>query len=513
MQSNERSVSVWESTHPQRQTTPLTGDAEADVCVIGAGIAGMTTAYLLAAAGKRVIVLEKDAIGAGETGQTTAHLSSALDDYFHVLEKVHGEDGARLAFASHQAAIEQIGAIAAAEGIDCDYERVDGYYFLDPDKTRDFLEKERDAARRAGADAQMVERIPGVPFDSGPALRFPRLGQFHILKYLNGLADAIERRGGRIHTGTHVMEVEGGERTRVSGEGFSVTAGAAVVCTNPPIHDRFRPHSKQAPYRSYVVASRIPTGTVAHGLYWDTREAYHYIRVQPVEGDPAHEWLIVGGEDRKQAHEDDERQSYAPLEAWTREHFPAAQTFDFRWSGMVMEPADYMAFIGRDPGKRENVYVSTGDSGHGMTHGTITGMLIRDLILGTPNEWESLYDPSRIRISTDSVMEFVEENLDVASEMLRLAPTGGDVKSADEIPAGGGAILQRGLSKVACYRDPSGTVHEMSALCTHLGCVVRWNTEETSWDCPCHGSRFGPTGEVLTGPAIGPLKKLDEAAS
>jgi nitrite reductase/ring-hydroxylating ferredoxin subunit len=134
-------------------------------------------------------------------------------------------------------------------------------------------------------------------------------------------------------------------------------------------------------------------------------------------------------------------------------------------------------------------------------------------VLGRPNEWETLYDPARVRISTDSLMEFAHENLDVASEYLRLAPTGGDVRSAREVAPGSGAVLQRGLAKVACYRDPGGAVHEMSALCTHLGCVVRWNTEEASWDCPCHGSRFGPTGEVLTGPAIAPLKKLDGGAS
>jgi nitrite reductase/ring-hydroxylating ferredoxin subunit len=176
---------------------------------------------------------------------------------------------------------------------------------------------------------------------------------------------------------------------------------------------------------------------------------------------------------------------------------------------MVMEPADYMGFIGRDPGGRQNVYITTGDSGQGMTHGTIGGMLNADLILGRPNEWETLYDPKRKTISKDSVMEFVHENVDVALQMTRHAPVGGDASSEDEIQPGQGAVIQRGLHKVACYRDEQGGVHEMSAVCTHLGCIVRWNGAESSWDCPCHGSRFAPLGEVLTGPAIGPLKKLD----
>jgi glycine/D-amino acid oxidase-like deaminating enzyme/nitrite reductase/ring-hydroxylating ferredoxin subunit len=506
--STERSVSVWESTVPQRTFPPLAGDAEADVCVVGAGIAGMTVAYLLAKAGRRVIVLDKASVGGGETGQTTAHLSSALDDYFHVLEKVHGQGGARLAFESHQAAIDRVGEIAAAEGIDCDYTRVDGYWFLAPGEPRELLEKERDAARRAGAAAELVEAIPGVPFDSGPALRFPRQGQFHVLKYLSGLADAIQRLGGRIHTGNLVTEVEGGARAAARGEGFSVSAGAVAVCTNPPVHDRFALHTKQAPYRTFVVAGRVPAGTVAPALFWDTMEPYHYVRTQPVEGDPSRAWLIVGGEDVKQGHADDADERFERLLAWARARF-GLQAAELSWSGMVMEPADYMAFIGPDPAGRENVYVATGDSGHGMTHGTIAGMLISDLVLGRPNAWATLYDPSRKTLSVDSVKEFVMENVDVAAQYAKLSPTFRDAASADEVAPGTGAVVQRGLHKVAVYRDEQGVAHEMSALCTHLQCVIRWNSEEKSWDCPCHGSRFGPTGEVLTGPAIYPLKRLD----
>ncbi|HEU0299754.1 MAG TPA: FAD-dependent oxidoreductase [Longimicrobium sp.] len=510
MSSSERSVSVWEATVPQRTFAPLAGDAEADACVVGAGIAGMTAAYLLAKAGRRVIVLDKTSVGGGETGQTTAHLSSALDDYFHVLEKVHGEKGARLAFESHQAAIEQIGRIVADEGIDCDYVRVDGYWFRAPGDGHapDFLERERDAARRAGAPVELVERIPGVPFDSGQALRIAGQGQFHALKYLSGLADAIQRLGGRIHTGNLVTEVEGGPRPTAKGDGFSVAAGAVVVATNPPVHDRFAIHTKQAPYRTFVIAGRVPAGTVQPALLWDTLEAYHYVRTQPVEGDPSQAWVLVGGEDVKQGHADDHERRFASLEAWARPRFGIRQA-ELRWSGMVMEPFDYLAFIGRDPAGRDNVYVHTGDSGQGMTHGTLGGMLVTDLILGRPNEWETLYDPSRRTLSLDSVREFARENVDVAAQFAKYSPTFRDAGSADEVAPGTGAVIQRGRHKVAVYRDEQGVAHEMSAACTHLQCIVRWNSEEKSWDCPCHGSRFGPTGEVLTGPAIYPLPRLD----
>jgi glycine/D-amino acid oxidase-like deaminating enzyme/nitrite reductase/ring-hydroxylating ferredoxin subunit len=414
-----------------------------------------------------------------------------------VLESVHGEGGARLAYESHHAAIDQIGAIAAAEGIDCDYTRLDGYWFLSPGSAPGLLRKEHDAARRAGAEAELVDRIPGVPFDSGPALRFGGQGQFHALRYLAGLADAVTRLGGRIHTGSLVTEVEGGDRPTAKGDGFSVSAGAVVVCTNPPMHDRFALHTRQAPYRTYVVAAKVPASSLQPGLWWDTEEPYHYVRTQPVEGDPSHLWLIVGGEDVKQGHDDDHEAHYAALVEWARPRF-GIQAAEMRWSGMVMEPADYLAFIGRDPAGRENVYVAT-----------LAGMIIRDLVLDRPNPWATLYDPSRKTISLHSLKEFAEENLDVAVQYAKLSPTFHDADSADEVAPGTGAVVQRGLRKVAVYRDEQGAVHEMSALCTHLQCVIRWNSEERSWDCPCHGSRFAPTGEVLTGPAIYPLKRLD----
>ncbi len=509
MKSSERSQSVWESTNPQREFPRLDGDATADVVVVGAGIAGMSVAYHLAKAGQQVVVLDDNAVGGGETGQTTAHLTSAMDDYFQVLEKVHGKEGARIAYESHQGAVDTIERICRDEGIACDFFRVDGYWVVGPDRDVSFLEKERDAATRAGAQGlEIVDSLPVGTFSSGPALRYPNQGQFHVLKYLEGLTTAVQAAGGRIHTGNHVSGIEGGARPKVSGDGFGVTAAAVVVCTNSPINDRFAIHTKQAPYRTFVVAGRIPAGSVPRILIWDTLDPYHYIRTQPIDGDPAHEWLLVGGEDHKTGHHDDAAERYARIEAWTRERFPV-ETFDHRWSGQVLEPVDYMGFIGRDP-TQENVYIATGDSGQGMTHGTIAGILISDLVLGRENPWEKLYDPSRKTLSFDTAKMFLEENLDVGIKLTELLPTGGDVSTGAEIGPGEGAILQRGAKKIAAYRDEDGQLHERLANCTHLGCIVHWNSEEKSWDCPCHGSRFSPTGdEVLNGPALTGLKPLE----
>ena len=511
METSERSQSVWKATAPLRQFPPLVGSATADVCVVGAGIAGMTTAYLLAKAGRKVIVLDDNAVGGGETGQTTAHLSSALDDRYSTLERVLGADNARLAYESHQEAIEKIGAIVAAEGIDCDYERLDGYLFLAPEHTPGLLDDELAAAHRAGfTDVERLPRAPITTFDTGPCLRFPRQGQFHPLKYVNGLADAIQRLGGAIHTGCHVTEIEGGTRAKAAGDGFSVTAGAVVVATNSPISDLFSIHTKQAPYRTYVIAARLlETQAVPRALYWDTGDPYHYVRMHQTADGPV---LIVGGADHKTGHENDAEARWARLEAWTRARYPVSSV-EQRWSGQVMEPVDFLGYAGADPNGQPGLFVATGDSGHGMTHGTLAGMLITDLILLQGNPWKELYSPARTSFAPSSVKEFAKENLDVAMQYVDVVLQK-DAESEAAIAPGTGAILRHGTHPVAAYRAPDGTLHRRSALCTHLKCVVQWNSAETSWDCPCHGSRFAPTGEVLNGPASAPLPPVEgEAAS
>ena len=508
-----QTTSVWMATEDVPAAEPLRGDADANVCVVGAGIAGLTTAYLLAREGRNVLVLDDGPVAGGETCRTTAHLVNALDDRYYELERLHGERGARLAAESHTAAVDQIEEIAGREGIDCDFERLDGYLFVAPGRSTEELGEELRAAHRAGlTEVEYVERLPYEAYDFGAALRFPRQAQFHILKYMSGLARAFTRLGGRLHTRTHVSKIEGGERARVTTSGgHVVNAKSVVVATNSPVNDVVTIHTKQAPYRTYVVGARVRHGSVPRMLLWDTEDPYHYVRLQAVrdeQGEPTPDVLIVGGEDHKTGQAQDFDERFRRLEEWTRERFPAVEGFEYRWSGQVMEPADGLAFIGRNPGDAENVYVATGDSGNGMTHGTIAGMLIRDLILGRQNEWATLYDPARVWESATT--DWVTENLNVAAQFADYV-TGGEVGSADEIAAGSGALVRRGASKVAAYRDESGALHEFSAVCRHLGCVVSWNDKEKSWDCPCHGSRYNPTdGHVINGPAIEGLSPAGE---
>lgn len=505
-----RTTSVWMETGDVPEFGALAHEASADVCVVGAGIAGLTVGYLLAREGKSVVVLDDGAVAGGETARTTAHLVNALDDRYYKLERLHGERGARLAAESHTAAVDQIEEIVEREGIDCDFERLDGYLCVGVGQSTEQLGYELRAAHRCGlTEIKYVERLPYQPYDFGAALHFPYQGQFHILKYMNGLARAFAALGGRLYTHTHADKIEGdGETAHVTtAEGHVVTAGAVVVATNTPVNDLVSIHTKQAPYRTYVVGARVARGSVPRMLLWDTEDPYHYVRLQSV--DEGHDVLIVGGEDHKTGQADDFDERFRRLEKWTRERFPSVEAFEYRWSGQVMESVDGLGFIGRNPGDSDNVYVATGDSGNGMTHGTIAGMLIRDLILGRENAWETLYDPSRLSLRAGG--EYARENLNVAAQYADYL-TGGEVSSADEVAPGTGAVMRRGLSKVALYRDDSGALHERSAICTHLGCIVAFNDKEKSWDCPCHGSRFDPTdGHVLNGPAIEGLSPAGES--
>ena len=500
-----RHESVWSATVSLPECATLQENIHVDVCVIGAGITGLSTAYHLCQAGKSVAVLDDGPLVSGMTRVTTGHLTNMLDDRYFELEKVHGAEAIRIAADSHSAAIERIEEIVRAESIDCDFTRLDGYLYLAEGDRRETLEKELDAAHRAGLrEVELVERAP-FDWNTGPCLRFPRQGQFHPLKYLQGVAEAIRRMGGRLFCSSHADSLEGGVPALVHVGNHVVTADAIVVATNVPINNKVALHTKQAPYMTYVIGARVPRGSVPRVLSWDTGDPYHYIRTQPVGED---DLLIIGGEDHKTGQHYDSPQRYRKLEAWARSHFPMMKEVEFMWGGQVMEPADYLAFIGRNPLDHDNIYVATGDSGMGLTHGTIAGMLLTDLILGRPNPWAKLYSPSRVPVMAAN--EMVREDLNMAAQYADWV-TPGDVKSIADIGRDSGAIVRNGLEKLAVYKDQDGAVHACSATCPHLGGIVHWNADERSWDCPAHGSRFDARGHVINGPANRDLASVDSA--
>ena len=509
--SKRSNNSVWSATAPKMRSQSLKTNAKADVCVVGAGIAGLTTAYLLALEGKSVIVIDKIGVDQGETINTSAHLSNEIDATYRDITRYHGAKGARLAAQSHTEAINRIEAIVSEEKIDCDFARVDGYLFLGPGDSEETLDRELEAAQNAGVQ---VTKEPALPFQiaPGPCLHFSNQAQFHASKYMDGLARAFKRAGGKIYSKVEAKEIKGGESANIKlANGRTITADAVVVATNTPVNDWMTMHTKQAAYRTYVIGVPVALDSVPAGLYWDTEDPFHYVRVQRInEGEKSRDILIIGGEDHKTGQNEDLENRYARLLSWGRTHFPGLPDPEFRWSGQIMDTVDGLAFIGRNPGDDQNVYIVTGDSGVGLTHGTIAGMLITDLIMGRENPWSVLYDPARK--SPLAALIFAKENLNVAAQYTDWI-TPGEVSSPEEIQPGTGAILRNGLSKIAAYRDAQGKLHERSAVCTHLGCIVAWNGSENSWDCPCHGSRFDPDGKVLNGPAIAPLEPVETEKS
>jgi Rieske Fe-S protein len=378
---------------------------------------------------------------------------------------------------------------------------LDGFLFPAIGSDPSELDSELDASRRIGV---AVEAAHGVPFkgqDKVRCLRYLNQATFHPLKYLRGLVHAILSRGGRLYADTVVEAVEEDERgvTVRTSNGLIVRAAATVVATNSPINDRVALHTKQAPHRTYVMAYRIPRGTMPDALYWDTLDPYHYVRLQPGSGTT--DYLIVGGADHKTGEADDAWVRFEGLESWIRGLVPGLGPETHRWSGQVMEPIDYSGFIGRNPGG-QNVYVATGDSGQGMTHGVVASLLISDLITTGGSPWEELYDPSRKTVS--AVKEFISDNITAVKNFAEyVAP--GELGSTAELKPGQGAIISEGLTKVAAYRDENGVLYRRSAMCTHMGCHVHWNSLELCWDCPCHGSHFAVDGTALNAPAVTPL--------
>lgn len=504
-------ISYWlDSVEPIRYE-PLRENLKTEVVIVGGGIAGLSVAYCLAKAGKKVVVVEDGYIGSGETGRTTAHLVNALDDRYAEIERVLGAEKCRLAAESHTEAINFVERVIGEEHIDCDFKRLEGFLFLHPTDDPKTIHDEFTATNKYGIRTERMQGVPGMAEETGPCLCFPGQAQFHPMKYLKGLCDSIIRLGGSIYTETHV---DGIHKTGIRSKELSVDADYVVVATNTPVNNRVTMHTKQHPYRTYVIGGLIEKDSITPGLWWDTgniksewvMDPYHYVRLQPF--DAAHDLLLAGGEDHKTGQADkenlDAHERYTKLEHWTRRRFPSLKEIVFHWSGQVMEPVDMMAFIGKNPGDK-NIYIATGDSGNGMTHGTIAGILISDLILGRKNPWEKLYDPSRITLK--AAPEFFQEAGNMSAQYLDFFEAG-DIKSIEELRPGQGAILNAKGKKVAVYKDEVQTVHAYSAICPHLGCVVQWNDDEKSFDCPCHGSRFTCMGEVVNGPAMNGLPKV-----
>lgn len=488
----------------------LQGEVRCDVCIVGGGIAGLLVAERLMRDGARVVLLEKEQLAHGETGHTTAHFATALDDRLYQLAHMHGEVGARLASESHRAAVGYAEDVIGRVGIDCGWTRLPGYLVVNPqhaDRRDELISLELEACRNAGQRAERVSALPAPwPQELGKALHFPDQAQVHPLRFLQGVARHLLDGGVRLHTQSHVMEIKGGANAHVETDaGARVLCDHVVVATNTPINNRVAIHTKQSGYQTYVMAFRIPRDSLPALLLWDGLwehdTSYRYVRMARGElcGMEDGDVLIVGGEDHKTGQGPAGDEPFRCIEQWTRSHFPMAGDVERRWSGEVMEPADGLAFIGRNPFDQDNVYIVTGDSGNGMTHGAIAAMLVPDLISRRENPWATLYDPAR-KVGLHSFTDFAEENANTLAQYLDWLKSG-DAEDESQIAPGEGAVIRHGLKHIAVYKDESGCCTRLNAMCTHLAGVVHWNAQEKTWDCPCHASRFDKHGKVIHGPA------------
>ncbi|MFC4855244.1 FAD-dependent oxidoreductase [Actinophytocola glycyrrhizae] len=485
--------SLWLDTTQgaARREPPL--PATADVVVLGAGIVGLTTAYLLAEAGRSVLVLEAGEIGGGVSGHTTAKLTAQHELIYHRI----GSAAARYG-ASQLAALEWVAATAGRNGIDCDFERTASHVHTTDPEQLPVLRAETEAAVAAGMPAEFVDTID-PPLGAVGAVRFRDQAQFHPRKWLLGLAALTEAAGGRIIEGVRATGLQEGSPSIVRTSAGAVRAADVVVATHYPVFDRGLFFARLEPTRDLVVAG--PASREIEGTYLDAK-THHSVRAVPT---PEGRQVIVGGEHYRVGDHVDVDARFARLEAWAREHVGLTEV-RYRWSAHDMSTVDSVPYVGRYHPRAKHLWVATGFGQWGMTGGTAAGLLLRDLVTGEDNEYVDLYDPNRFSLRAAAGM--VSANATVAKFL-----TGDHVRALAapglaDLPPGEATVTRQGVSMVAAYRDESGALHAVRAHCTHLGCLVAFNNAERTWDCPCHGSRFDVDGQVIQGPAVQPLRKV-----
>jgi glycine/D-amino acid oxidase-like deaminating enzyme/nitrite reductase/ring-hydroxylating ferredoxin subunit len=482
--------SVWLQTAPAAPTFGrLERDVSADVAVIGGGIVGVTTALALHEAGAHVVLVEADRIGHGVTGHTTAKVTSQHGLVYASLEARHGADAARTYGRVNEAALEWIAERVERDGIACDFRRRAAYAYAAASGERSDVEAEARAAAAAGLPAAFVEQTP-LPYPVAGAVRFADQAEFHVHRYLLELVRQLP--GDRVFEGTRAIQAGDVVRT----PGGRIEAEHVVLATHFPFPDRSLAFARAHPQRSYAIACRIE-GTPPDGMFISAGSPTRSVRAVPVGGE---ELLLVGGEGHRTGTGGDTRERYARLEAFAREHWEV-RSVDYRWSAQDNTTIDGVPFVGRLTPFDERVLMATGFAKWGITGGTAAALLLADLVLGRENASAALFDPGRLRLRA-SAARFIKENAVAGARFVTDRVTKPGRRPIEDLAPGEGDIVRLHGEKVAAYRSDDGELTAVSPTCTHLGCQVNWNAAERSWDCPCHGSRFGVDGSVLQGPAV-----------
>ena len=500
-------LSYWEDSTTMSRYPALDRDLAVDVVIIGAGITGLTAAYLLKQSGRRVAVIDRRRCGGVDSAATTAHVTCVTDTDLTELVEHFGRDHAWAAWDAGLAAIEQIDRIVRREEIDCEWTWVSGYKHSPPGEARDErqeLRKEAELAADLGFEARYVD---AVPYFGSPGVEYGGQAKFHPRKYLSALAKLIDGGGSHVFEHTESEEIEDAQTRalRVKARGHTLTCDRVIIATHTPLMGKTNTASallfqtKLYLYTSYVIGGRLPKGTVLEASFWDTSDPYHYLRIDPHRD---YDYAIYGGQDHKTGQTTDTIACFRALEEQAHRVLPDLQV-THRWSGQVVETNDRLPFIGETSDKQ---FAATGYSGNGMTFGTVAGMMAHDFVTERKNPWRDLFDPGRTKVR-GGAWDYIKENVDYPYYLLRDRFVGPDAKSLRAVRRDEGRVVELAGERVAVYRDAKGQTTVLSPVCTHMGCEVTWNVAERTWDCPCHGSRFMPSGKVLAGPAESPLER------
>jgi glycine/D-amino acid oxidase-like deaminating enzyme/nitrite reductase/ring-hydroxylating ferredoxin subunit len=488
--------SYWNATAGDGPAFPtLAGDMEVDVAIIGGGIVGVTAARFLKDRGQKVALVEARRVGRQVTGRSTAKMSSQHGILYQTLVGKFGEDKARLYAEAQEWGISKISELASEHGIDADIEPKPAFvYTLDEARVED-LEKEVEVAGRLGLPASLT-RDTGLPFEVRQAMRWDGQAQFHPTKYVAGLAATLPGDGCHVFENSRAIDYD---TDRVVTDGGTIKARHVVMATNLPLGQVGMYYAIAYPMAEPVIAA--PIGRVPPGMYKNADHPGHSIRTH--KGADGQIWGIVAGSHYKPGHVDDELKYIAEIERWLAEHFEAGPV-RYRWINEDYSAMDSAPFVGWSSHLGGGGYlVATGFAAWGISNGTAAANIIADLATGKENKWTSMFDAARIK-PVAGAGEFVKENAEVAAHLVS-GYLSRKPKSYDELAPGDAAILKIDGENIAAYRDEQGKLHAVSAVCTHMGCILGWNATDRTWDCPCHGSRFELSGEVIHGPATAPL--------
>lgn len=503
-------TSYWRASQALPRFARLDTDRQFDVVVIGAGITGLTAAYLLKREGVRVALIDRGRAVDIDTCQTSGHLSCVLDTSLVDLVSRFGDDHARAAWDAGLSAMSTIDEIVRQESIDCAFAWVPGYVHAPVDRAPtkgdiDTLHNDADAAARLGFDARFVR---AAPFVERPAMEIDNQARFNPRQYLRALLERIDGDGCAVFENSGALDVTNDPVTVVTEHG-TLTCRDIVIATHNPISGLAGMASSTllqtglSLYTSYVAGGRAPKGSVPDALFWDTDTPYKYLRIDP---HPSYDYVVFGGGDHKTGQADDTRTCAETLERAFHALVPKIE-IEHHWSGQVIETHDGLPFIGFT---ESHQFIATGFSGNGLTFGTLSGVMAADALTGRENPWRKLFDPKRSTLEHGVVWDYLKQNSDYPYYMIRDRFAGGEGRSLRGVARGTGKVVELDGQPVAVHRGADGAVTLLSAVCTHMGCRVRWNQLENSWDCPCHGSRFDASGHVMSGPAEKPLPIIEK---